>query len=84
MKYSDLTIMEVYQDSNPSNGHHGPSRYKMSSYKFRDSQYKDKMVSWPSYLYDINPHSWKHVFTMKQSPGNMPYFHFHMTFDHME
>ena len=31
---------------------------KMLSYQYRNSHYKDKIVSWPSYLYNENPHSW--------------------------
>ena len=31
----------------------------MPSYQYRDSYYKDKTVSWWSYLYSGNPHSWK-------------------------
>ena len=38
---------------------------KLSQYKdavFRNSHYKDKTVSWPSYVYDKNLHTWKNVY----------------------
>ena len=31
----------------------------MESHQYSDSHYKDKMVSWPSYLYNGNPYTWK-------------------------
>ena len=32
---------------------------KISSYWYRDTHYKDKTVSWVSYLYNGNPHTYK-------------------------
>ena len=39
---------------------------KMSSYQYRDSHYKDKTVSQPSYLYNWNPIHRKTVFILRQ------------------
>ena len=36
-----------------------PSQLKMPSCQYTDPHYKDKMVSWPSYLYNGNPYTWK-------------------------
>ena len=32
---------------------------KISCFRYRNSHYKDKMVSWPSFLYNGNIHTWK-------------------------
>ena len=32
---------------------------KMPSHQFRDSHYRDKIVSQPSYFYNGNTHTWK-------------------------
>ena len=40
----------------------------MLSYQCRDSHYKDKPVSWPSYLYHGNSHTWKDVFHIEKWP----------------
>ena len=45
-----------------------PSQYKISSYRYRDSHYKDKMVSWPSYLYNGNLHTWKECLYIEKGP----------------
>ena len=42
--------------------------YQIPSYQHRDFHYQDKIVSWPSYLYDDNPHAWKMDFILKQGP----------------
>ena len=42
---------------------------KISPYQERDSHYKDKTVSRPSYLYNRNPMYGKTVFIMWQTPG---------------
>ena len=41
---------------------------KMSSYQYKDSHYKDKMVSWPSYLYNGNCHTWKDGLYIERQP----------------
>ena len=40
----------------------------MSSYQFRNSHYKHKIVFWPSYLFYGNPFSWKGVFFIEMGP----------------
>ena len=44
---------------------------KMPSYQYRDSHYKDKTVSRPSYLYDGNPLHGKTVLTLKRRPDEL-------------
>ena len=41
---------------------------KMSSYQYRNSHYQDKMVSWPSYLYNGNTHTWKDSLYIEMRP----------------
>ena len=41
---------------------------KTLCYPYRDFRYKDKTVSWPSYLYNGNPICRKTVFILKQGP----------------
>ena len=38
------------------------------SYQYRDSHYKDKMFSWPAYLYNGNPLTWKDCLYNKMGP----------------
>ena len=50
-----------------------PLQYKNASYHYRDSHYKDKTVSWPSFLYNENPHNWKDDCpAAKPRPPNSP------------
>ena len=41
----------------------------MPSYLFRDSYYKNKTVSWLSYLYNENPHTWKDGLYIEAGPN---------------
>ena len=41
----------------------------MQSYQYRDSHYKDKMVSWPSYLYNGNLHIRKYGLYIETGPN---------------
>ena len=41
---------------------------KISSYQYRDSHYKDKTVSRPSYLHNENLHTWKDSLYFKTEP----------------
>ena len=41
---------------------------KMSSYKYRNSHYTDKTVSWPSYHYKGNPHTRKDSLILRRGP----------------
>ena len=41
---------------------------KMLSYQYEDSHYKDKMVSWPSYICNGNPCSWKDSLDIETTP----------------
>ena len=43
----------------------GCHNVKMASYQYKDSHHKDKTVSWPSYLYHVNPIPGKTVFILK-------------------
>ena len=47
----------------------GHPNVKMSCYQYRDSHYKDKMVSWPSYLYNGNPIPGRIFFILRWWPG---------------
>ena len=40
----------------------------MLSYQYRNFHYKDKTVSWPSYLYNGNPLTWKDHFYIETGP----------------
>ena len=42
-----------------------PSQYKDASHQYRDSYFKDKMVSRLSYIYDGNFHTWKDCLYIK-------------------
>ena len=44
---------------------------KITSYQYRDSHYKDKAISRPSYLYNGNPHTWKTVFILRRVPVSL-------------
>ena len=44
---------------------------KMLSYQYRNSHYKDKTVSWLSYLYNGNIHTWKHRLFIETGPGSI-------------
>ena len=46
---------------------------KMQSYQYRNSHYKDKTVSWLSYIYNGNIHTWKHSLYWNRSR-----FHYNM------
>ena len=46
----------------------GPLNIKMLANQYRNSHYKDKIVSWLSYLYDGNPHSWKYHLYIETGP----------------
>ena len=48
--------------------HGGYLNIKMSSYQYKDSYYKDKKVSRPSYLYNENPHTWKNGLYIVMGP----------------
>ena len=51
-------------------GEHGPVSVKnMSSYQYVNSDYKDKTVSRPFYLYTKNSHARKTLFIMRQYAG---------------
>ena len=41
---------------------------KMASYQYRDSHYKDKTVSRPSYLYYVDSHTYKMIFILECGP----------------
>ena len=41
---------------------------KMLSCQYRDSHYKDMMVSWLSYLYNVNPRIWKNGLYIEMEP----------------
>ena len=41
----------------------------MSSYQYRRSHYKDKTLSWLSYLYKVNAHTWIDSFHIETGPG---------------
>ena len=45
----------------------------MPSYQLRNSDCKDNMVSWPSYLSNENLHTY--IFILKQDLGICQYFH---------
>ena len=45
---------------------------KISSYQYRDSHYKDKTFSWPSYLYNGNLHIWKKHLYIETGPSKIP------------
>ena len=62
LKTSD-TLQSTWEvSSHHSCGTHtwGPLNIKISSYQYRDFHYKDKVVKWPYYFYNRNPHTWKH------------------------
>ena len=46
----------------------GPSRYNDDVFQHRNSHYKDMAVSWLSYRYNRNPHTWKIFIILKQGP----------------
>ena len=43
---------------------------KISSYRYRDSHYKDKTVWLPSHLYNAKPHTWKGRLYVRRGPGS--------------
>ena len=43
---------------------------RISSYQYRNSHYKDKAISRPSYLYNWNNHIWKYRLYIKTGPPN--------------
>ena len=56
----------ICQNEQLSSG--GCLNIKMSSYQYQDSHYKDNMVSWPSYLYNWNSHTWKDCLDIERGP----------------
>ena len=48
----------------------GHLNIKMLSHQYKDSHYKDKMISWPSYLFNRNPHIWKDGLYIETAPMN--------------
>ena len=59
----EIIIMHTHlfnQDGRPSK--------RMSSYQYRDPQFKDKAVSRPPYLYNGKPHTWKHSLHIEMGP----------------
>ena len=42
---------------------------KMLSYQYRDSHHKDKIISWPSYLYNGIPHSCEEHLYIETGPS---------------
>ena len=41
---------------------------QMLSYQYKDSHHIDKMVSWPSYLHNGNPYTWKVCLYIETGP----------------